>query len=353
MQDKPVRNRPMPSLKELSGSNLPLPPGRPMRVQRLTDTEREQLEELGWRDGEPIPENLPQLLAEAMAEAQTSAYDIGQMPLPVSPDQPPLRQPPSVPLEQATPERMRRVRSLFAEAAQTSTVAEDPIRPAQGPIAPGVMAAIQASSQPNIEVDMDVEPNKLAAEIAEGTTEEKDQTGALDKVTKCRNCGFSDLAADPIKPSAEDLESFVESTLALTPWQKCYSCLGGKLQVTIRQVSPAELDLCFNQVHSEQRANKTMDPYEQLTRYKACMQLVDIRTTEWSADFPQSIEAWKQKIGDVESPLVAIQQYVYDRIFKSEGLHRIVGQLINDFELLAKRMEENVRNANFWKPGQG
>ena len=89
---------------------LPLAPGRPLRLRKedLTEVERRVLEAAGWQEGQVLPANIAQTLAEATAGGAADAAN-PDPPLMVSPQTPPLR----VDLSRLPPDKQRELQAVI------------------------------------------------------------------------------------------------------------------------------------------------------------------------------------------------------------------------------------------------
>jgi hypothetical protein len=69
--------------------NPPIPAGQPMLIKSLGPGEREVLESAGWKDGDPVPDNI----AAIADQAREDANNISQLQPPIDLTTPPLAMP--------------------------------------------------------------------------------------------------------------------------------------------------------------------------------------------------------------------------------------------------------------------
>lgn len=342
-------NQPNPTVKPPPGftGTMPLPVGQILRSFKPTEGEREVLEKVGWKDGDPVPENLADIIEEAK-KAQQSAVKNLQPPVPMN--TPPLQLPPEQPFS-ALPEEHQ------ADIYRALQAAKQAPREDHGfAYGPGVAEAIQAATKP-VPAVVDDRTETVYA----GTNVPKRQTSSIDTGADehrfCVQCGF-----DQTQPSlpVDDVDKFVfvQSVLGGVPFQKVYKVLGGSLFVTLRSITPKEKDVIFKQTQKEAENNELLSPMErteQILRYMLCLRIIKIEGRNLSHDLPDSLEGWitsfKEAGYDTDSqpPLKLIADYLYENIIKTESMHRLLAGLSAEFARLLVKLEVNFQNPDFWK----
>ena len=105
----------MPGIK----GTLPLPTGGALSVKSLTKAEREGLEAIGWKEGEPVPSDLADQLAVIKKEMEQE-----QIPLPIDPATPPLKMPEPVAITDLPAAQQRELAASIRATAETVKAAE-------------------------------------------------------------------------------------------------------------------------------------------------------------------------------------------------------------------------------------
>ena len=158
---------------------------------------------------------------------------------------------------------------------------------------------------------------------------------------------------DPVDPNDNDKQTFMQCVLGGQTWKKVYSLMDDQLAVTIRQLTPAEVDACFQQTHSERNRGLHPEPsdfYEQLLRYRMCLQLVDVRSGENLIPFPESMDTWEGVAVDPDpTTLPQIMKDVYAKVIHTESMNRILSTMTAKFNRLVSKLEVNVESPDFWK----
>lgn len=361
-QPPPATPDPSPGMQ----GQLPLPSGHIVSAASLTAHERKMLESVGWQPGKPIPGNLPEILAEVQQQARQESYDTQSMPPPGDPSQvPPLKMPAEQRLEEMSPQDQARIKAALAEAEQLAARGPQQFQPGGqgvGDAAAGVVHR-QVDMGPTVADDRQSdayasgEP-KHRAPTPDATAEtqqaaHQSQTALPQGGPKhCPHCSWDLAMPDPVEPTAADKQSFLGAILGSKPWQRSYELLDGKLSITFRQLTPDEVDLCYTQVYAERRKGKVdtmMDFWEQLTRYRSCLQLVDFRSGEDLVRFPTSIEEWGGATSSEATPLPQIMQQIRSEVVKTESLQRIVSTTAARFNRLAAKLEANIETPDFWE----
>jgi hypothetical protein len=337
--------------------STPMPPGVRSRSAfrvgavrtgsvKLTPSEKEALEASGWKEGDPIPTNF----AEVLASAQTPAVD--EVVLPGS-DAPTAEQ-------DVGRQALEDAKELLAQAKQREKLAlsgaDESVQKAMG-VAAGVTAPDE-----NIVVD-DTEDETY------DTGQEKSETGAMAPMQFCPHCS-RDLKQKSLEPSDTDKQKFLQALLGQIPFQKVYRLMDGKLSVTLRSLTPLELDSCFDQAYEDRKDGKLEAPdayFEQINRYRVALQLVRIQAGEIVHVFPADTGKWMKKFEDEDpnclstpekteegeegaprKPVGTIADYVFSYVIKTESLNRIIGGLMGEFNSLLIKLEANAHSSDFW-----
>ena len=330
--------------------NPPIPAGQPMVIRSLAPGEREVLEAAGWKDGEPVPDNI----ASIADQAREDANNISQLQPPIDLTTPPLQMPEETAIADLPLAEQAKYMTIMQEAlAVTKEEAERQEELQDSQVAgagDGVNEAIKAALSPSSDV---VVEDDTASDTYAGTDISKDAQDKEDTPTGvCPRCAWNLDLDDPTEPTLDDKSDFLQSILGLKPFCKIYSLLGGNVHVTVRSLQPNELDACFRQLFMDTKADRILtaiDEAERLARYRTCLQVQKIHGGKMDFNFPKSIDDWNLSAEERETPLPAIWDSYSKQVNKSEILHRLIMSVVGDFNQLMLKLELNSKNPDFWK----
>lgn len=332
----------------------PLPGGVPVIVQKPTESEAAMLKAAGWKPGQAVPSDMAQRLAGAQAQARQS---MAEMPLPVAADTPPIEIPPETSLEQLPADKRAVIEASLAEAAEQLRAQQTANR--MQPSHPGVMDAIAAAerpvSQPVIaspqQTILDDDRNQ-ATYSDTGVPKETPTASGPVRPKQCPHCGWDQDLPDPIIPSEQDKTDFLTSILGNIPYEKVFDKLNGQLQITVRSLRPEELDMCYAQCYIERQQGLLQtenDFWEALTRNRAALQLVDIRSSQMLHEFPRSVQEWGPCPEGEDKHVKYIREEVYNTALRTETMARMALAAVADFNRLLSKLEANANNPDFWE----
>lgn len=312
-----------PGLKPFTPQNNPLMPNGPvviveepddgmMRVSKPTEAERAMLEKLGWKEGDMLPRDVA---------SKAATGDIDQV-------------------------------KNYIENRRIETEQQEQERLAmpQNP-APGAAQALQQirhGNVPQVEIEDDL-AEKL--EPAKEATAETLETAANDSVEFCPRCNWKVSEKDTVEVTNEDKQNYIVAIGGLLPFSKTYKLLGGNLELTVRDLTMPERDLCANQVFYDQQAGKihaVADVIEKYRQYRVVLQLVRLVTPNFvfankGADSPdlKSVEG--------ETILPALAERIYGKVLRSDSVYNVVANALDSFNWLVRKLEANVYSPDFWE----
>lgn len=192
----PPPARPQPGVQ----GTPPLPVGKAVTVDRrgvrrpvsFTDMERRVLEKaIGWKEGDPVPENMADLLAgyqdQLGLESQRAVRDARHdLPLPVAPDTPPV-QVTTVQMKDLPPDQRAALQDKVGQALQAEQARRDQAREQarRAQLPKGVQEALEATDaaagqrrinlrpEPSPEIDIDVDDDLALYDRVVPTTEKE------------------------------------------------------------------------------------------------------------------------------------------------------------------------------------
>jgi len=322
--------------------------------RNLTPRERRELEEAGVNTRGPLPRNMAQIMEQLRSE-QAAAVDDSDLKPPVPLSTPPVTlkiEEPKTAAEKSRAEKL--IEEAFrAEAESRQRLEIDAVR--EG-MSPSVAAAHQVASEFPAEVEIENDVDEIEAEDAASDT-------GLESRKSCPHCNWPLHLPDPVEPEYGEKMAFLHSMLGHKPYRRTIHLLGGQLRVTFRTLMTRELDVCYEQLSKDVAKNKLMsqiDHMEQLSRYRLCLQLSRIETTEGvMIDLPEALNkeavpnaqsVWEVDEGDDDdTALPQIESYIMTNVLATESLVRVLGSECGHFNRYVAKMEAMVNNPDFWQ----
>ena len=317
--------------KVTGGSNAPVPPKKPARVDpsgyrppdrqvnalplgdgqivrsksatsNLTPQELMALEGVGWKAGDPIPDHVEMAALAARQEAiepplpmDTPRYvvetvDISQLDpaeqVRILTGKPSSANPP----KPVMPDLSGVLQRPPAAATTPKPVAQVQPPPRRNPLLDEVpMAAPQqvAQAQPgDLEIEDDLADRPQPAQPAQPqvikkASPEMPTMGQKELLRDCPHCGWDLGMADIPEPSKGEKQAFLQSVIGQRSFIREYELLGGALKVRFRTLATREIDLIYKQVMYEQRHHMipTIEDYwEKINRYRLYLQMLRIES---------------------------------------------------------------------------
>jgi hypothetical protein len=333
---------------------LPLAPGKPMVMKSVSPGERAILEAAGWKEGEAVPDNI----GEIIVAAENSATNLEAMPPPGDLRTPELAMPEVQNIEDLSKEKQDKystvIQAIKQSQAEVNSKSELDEMLVEGGD-PSINDAIRAANKTGVLFENDLDSDTYASGTPKTETLGTAQRIKEDELKECPHCGWDLDLPDTTEASPEDRLAFMQSTLGLQPFYKDYSLFGGNMVVTYRSLSMDEIDLVFKQMkvdNDEDRISGWADNGETLRRYRTAMQITRIVTNGAELIRPRTLEEW-EKLGltykKPDSVIRAIWEDFSKNINTTETLHRILLGTGDEFNQLVVKLEENSKNADFWK----
>lgn len=331
--------QPPPPAKPMAAGTTgrpPLPEGKVVGAiapSSLTANERQALENVGWTEDIPIPENMAELFEGLKAQ---KASEADQVTLPIDPRTPPLKIPEPVPLaklsrkeaedagifdamksavqtfqerkEAENEEKLNAMRFMkvaglregqaavkqaqayreqkAAEQLQDPEIVDDrPApsarpRPAIQPKRPGPTAPLPPAREAPIIREEEPEP-ETAPEPQAAPAAAPSDTGADLHLSHCPHCDWPLHMPGIEEPPYADKMSFLHTLLGRQCWVKEVPLLGGNITVTFRTITVRELDVIYAQAYRDRQKNpdlEEVDFWEKVNRYRLFLQIVQFRS---------------------------------------------------------------------------
>ena len=255
---------------------------------------RQQLQQIGWSDGDPVPSDLPKVVEAAIAKARQDVLareprtlqEAHGLPDDFKPDVAPIRTIADLP-----PEQLAELRDYMAEFKRTGKTAADRERAAmietaiaQQPAGVGVppptargvadweQQALVADRGPTLPRFDNPAPPPPPPTPAETPKPAADEASTFD--TRCPHCNHR--TAEPVaEPTDEDVASFL-AQVAGGRFIKQYELFGGKLFVAFRTLLTAEERMIDMQMRADCRSGHTLSQAQYITdhtRYRLALSI--------------------------------------------------------------------------------
>ena len=354
---------------------MPLPAGKPVKLMdpaRLLPAERKLLRQIGWVEGQPIPQDMAPAIQKIAKEIKDEMAQAKLMPT-IDPSTPPL-QVNTIPIEQLPPEQQAKYAGILKDAmdeistqAQQAAATEALTNPPEWQ--KNMQFVDTAPSQPQAAPPKPAGNPKARQQAAgELTSPPTPQEAAamnrtespLAPLTNCPHCRWDLSLPDEPEPPLDEKQAFLQAILGEIPFVKEYHLLGGALTVVFRTLATREIDACFDQCFSEKSTRKItndMDFFERLNRHRLHLQLQRMRSDQFDHDLPDGLDVTRNpnataywETDQNARPLEQIEEYMLKNVLKNESIVRIMQQQCNRFNRLVARLEALTANTDFWKP---
>lgn len=376
---------PPPPAATVAHEFLPPPLGSPPLPRgefAMTPYIRAQLNALGWTEGDPIPGDLSELLAEARKAINAEQA----VALPPAAKDPSFR--PSIPdviqLADLPPAKQAEMRKKFDDAKkQMAQMSEDAARQ-QSMVVPGarpeVNAAIQQlaktpgirtksvpaadQTQPGVFFQNDAPadepaqpaPPQPAAPPAHNHPPDAPLAAGTGAINTCPRCEWNMKIPYHVDVSEEDKIAWTASQLSAgrTRFYKVYQFGGGHIKATFRTLTVAESKMVLLQTRYDGQQGDVVSQMEyvsQMMEYRLALSLHDVSVDGVPLMEPQcelnEIKWDKPKPGDPPAtPLVAIRDYMNESI-ASESLRQSLARKLRLFENIVDKLSALDDNEDF------
>lgn len=322
----------------------PLPAGQPV----FSEETRKYLLSIGWKDGDPLPGEIGQRLAQLQAEIAAAAASIPERPTT------PVRPSKIVDITELPPEQQKELQELV-----------DRVKGADGPpqsTAPG--SIFETVGSDHFSDTLTLTPPASTPDKASATPDAGESAAKPDEVdagakalpTVCPRC-FYDLSQPfTVKPTDQDKQAFVASMLGAAVFKKHVTLLNGQLGFTFRELTPEEADLVLRQCHYDMLAG-TLDNEGQylaaVLQYRLCLSLQQIwRKGVVALVVPPITDhaaiGYTPDPKTPSTPLPALQRWVFQHVLVNESLRRLAALHHQQFQRLIEALEAMTHEPDFW-----
>lgn len=326
-------------------------PQRPGTIG-MTALEKKNLAALGWKEGDPIPPNLANLIAE-----QTRVLHDVATATPVPPNGPSIKMPEPIDISKLPIEKQKELQNMM-KMFKEAKLGEPVLKPEKGQYSPSVLAAIESASKPAggikvVDSRQKVEPAKAAEPAATAKAEEPKLVG------NCPRCNWDLQKSTVPEPTAVDILNYQAGMLGDQTFQKEYKFFGGRLQVIYRALTIQQSEQCLVQANRDMRqqpGGTFADFWRYLLDYRLCLALVSIVSDSIPADVATCVDMALErglavKTEEVPTSLPEIRQGLQAMVpLRQESIWRLLSQTSQDFNALVEKLEVKASDEGFYKP---
>jgi len=318
-------------------NRMPLPAGS---VMSLSPGEQADLERLGWKPGDPVPD-----LTEAVEQVRLAAENA---PLPDA-SLPVIKPGQVVNIEDLPPERqaelMAQVQQMVANGRQLEAMQANFV---QSPSDPSVNKAIET-----VQAGQDTYNVTLTEPVPEAPQPEL-STAAPVKHT-CDNCGWGEaLQQEIVEVSDLDKQNFLAMLIGDVRFIREYTLFGGQVVVAFRSLTQQELDMCITQATYDARDGEIVADYDIIRtsrNYELALSLHRLQLGARAVTMPfiQDVQAdEKTADGRPQTKVKSYYQYVMRQHLHKEALFRATQVVRDKFVKLQTRLEANMHSPDFY-----
>ena len=323
----------------------------------VSEFTRKTLEQFDWKDKDPIPTDLGELLLKIKET------------LPASPRNDVL-----VDAGLMTPEMLTQIKDMLAEAKVAVKGWEKKKAKQQelNNIAPQLRAQYENVMSQLEVVDDREEAAKKESEPAPAQETKpaepppvppeppviapEDQAPPAPAILPfCPRCGWDMRQKFEVLPTDRDKEDFLATILGGSRFRKRYELLGGKIIVTFRGLLAEENKLVYRQLILDQQETKIATETEwfvQLMDYRLSCSLESIasNTGKVIAMMPELSEMpfTHSKESPLATPLVDQLSYLNNTVLAQEVTRRLVSLHLRQFQRLLEALEAMALEPSFW-----
>jgi len=259
-----------PGLRQTPLGQMPLPPGTV-----LMESEKRELREFGWKEGDPVPPGF----AQALAREKQAALDDAHSGTFRGPQPPPLKMPQEVPIDKLPAEHRASLEKMIADyrnvAPQIAEIAKDRERLAA--MDPSIQEAIRVAQGQRVEVTgLSGAPTAAAPPPAADKPAERPDPDSPRPPTRCPHCQWELSQPDPTKPTKEDEAGFVVAVLGGQRFVKEYAFMGGRVRAAFRSLTSPQEGMVAAQLSRDQRdgrVNNIDDLFRLTLSYRLALSL--------------------------------------------------------------------------------
>jgi len=339
-------------IEKMTGG-MPLSQGALYSASGQSEYTKRQLEAVGWQEGDPIPEELPQVIKEIQEEIADdfakAKKDMANLAVTKGPQK-------VVDIKDMPEEYQREIAELLAEhkkhVAEQQAGGGPEISPAASD---SVKQAIAGAHEATKVMEEMRTARQAAAAEAPPVASVAPSAGAADGSHTCPKCGWDQRLTVEVTPTEQDKDHFIAGMLAPNGrLQKTYDILGGRLHITYRGLTAAETRMLFEQLGYDVRNGAIEGDGEYLLKlqgYRLALGLARIESeTEVLVKIPPVNEIPYTPPGPDEpkrTPLADLYDWLISDGITNESLLRLSAKYHRDFQRIVEALEAKAGSSDF------
>ena len=322
----------------------------------LSDFTKKTLLQFDWKDGDPIPATLGDLLLKTKEMIPASS-----------------RTDVLVDVENMPAEAVAQVNTMLAEARvigdkeKARLARQKEMQGVTEGMAPNVAAAVEQILGPQIVDDRATmaatpppidPPPKIAAQpetpVVPAAVDEA-LMPAMAFMPFCPRCGWDMRQKYDVNATDRDKEDFVACLLGNTRFKRTFELFGGKLRVTLRALLTEETKAIYKQLIIDQQqevVNSEAEWFAQMMDYRLACSVESLADKDGKliSVVPEMAEMpfMPDKGNPLSTPLVATLDYVNTKVLAQEVTKRLVGTHLRQFQRLVEALEAMALEPSFW-----
>lgn len=322
----------------------------------LSDFTKKTLLQFDWKDGDPIPAPLGDLLLKTKEMIPASS-----------------RTDVLVDVENMPAEAVAQVNAMLAEARvigdkeKARQEQQKELQSITKGMAPNVAAAVEQILGPQIVDDRATmaatppptdPPPKIAAQpetpVAPAAVDEA-LMPAMAFMPFCPRCGWDMRQKYDVNATERDKEDFVACLLGNTRFKRTFELFGGKLRVTLRALLTEETKAIYKQLIIDQQqevVNSEAEWFAQMMDYRLACSVESLADKDGKliSVVPEMAEMpfMPDKGNPLSTPLVTTLDYVNTKVLAQEVTKRLVGTHLRQFQRLVEALEAMALEPSFW-----
>lgn len=320
----------------------------------LSDGTRNTLQQFGWQEGDPIPSNLSDILAD-IYEKNPACKTAGLY----------------VDIKELAEEDINKIKeALEAEKElEKERQAKAEYNAKTAGMSPQMKALYDKVSQPAAAVEIvddretavlpEKQPEQTRAEPVKEKQEEP-EVALMPEPAKdvfCPRCNWDMRIHYEVAPTEADKEIFMASVLGGGRMQKSYKLMGGKYEVKFRGLLAEENKQIHRQLLLEQKRDEFQSDTEWFLRFfeyrLACSVELIAVNEKVLALVPELSDVAESELPNKTdnkefTPLERLRNYVIGELLKTEVTRRLVSGKFREFQRLYEALEAMALEPNFW-----
>lgn len=402
LRPRPVP-RPVAGPGALRADQLPGDGRPPMRTGsvHMSDYTRQQLQAVGWKDGDPVPGDLGKRLQEIQQEVIEERQAATLEGSPLAADWKPV-QASFVNITDLPPERQAEIQQYLAEykseteqqaqfeQMQTDVEASIPanVQGEQRDLMRNQILASNAAAQArqlqrgnatdSVVIDdrpsPTAPPQKLSTPEKIAILNQQQQaaaqpaqtqqavlplpdSGVAPARTNCQRCAWPLDVPYEIVPTVEDKKGFLAAILGMSRFEKKYDLLNGNLSVFFRSLSADESAVVQEQLGAMVRNGTSFGDGEYWANLQEFRTVLSVSKIVVGGNVVYSIPPFNEWLTENPPPskgemtptqLPRLCAYFYAKGATQEPIRRIIGQTHKSFQRLVEAMEFMTNDPDFW-----